>query len=755
MIYIDGLNQTRLFNNWDSTYKGSAYSGGLPTSDHDISIGRRQPASWGSLFFEGNIDEVRIFDRVLPPEEILEHATKPGERTITLSGVPDNSDVGINYVEINITDGSNNFETRSFSLTVENVDPVITTENVLEVFQDEEYNVEYDADDEGLGSTSWELVTDASWLTVDEANGLVQGTPSNDDVGIHDVEVIFHDGNGGSDSESFSLNVKDVNDGPTISTVSLPGATEDQFYEYQMEAVDIDGEDLTWDFESNADWLETDSSGYISGTPENSDVGHVDITATVTDPRGLFTQRTFGFEVANVNDKPVWIDVPENTTIDEGDLFTYDYNASDEDAGDLVTYEINSFPETDITIDASTGEMSWLSSREPFSSVPYVLKVRVEATDGEYVIRHDLRIDVNPNTSPEAILIEPLDEAVIGGDSITLVWEGKDTEMDEMRYHLFFSDIRNGVTQRDEDLKLEVEGTSRTISDLVPGTTYYWTVIPEDDYSTGYCLNETFSFYVNTAPKTDLTTPGDGSRISPVEPELRWVGTDIEDDVMTYDLYLGTIKSDVEALLPGTSFMTGISGSSVFLEDLLRGSIYFWTVIPSDIYSLGYCVDGVNSFITNNPPVIDQVLLQQTTVGVPLVLDIQGSDEDPEDISKLVYSIDQPLNGMSIDRNTGLFEWIPGPGQIGTFTVTIHLTDGIDTTNSSFDVNISSPIMEEDEEEEDEGSGVVFIVIAILVVILIIIGIGAMLLYVRKRKEMTDEKVGSSPEPGPEKGPLQ
>ncbi len=72
-IYIDGVKQTKLFTGWDVNYKGEYYSGGLPTGTHDISIGRREPATWGALYFEGKIDEVVIFNRVLSSLEIQKH----------------------------------------------------------------------------------------------------------------------------------------------------------------------------------------------------------------------------------------------------------------------------------------------------------------------------------------------------------------------------------------------------------------------------------------------------------------------------------------------------------------------------------------------------------------------------------------------------------------------------------------------------------------------------------------------------------
>jgi len=72
-IYVDGVKQTSLFTGWDANYKGSIYTKGLPTGTNDIHIGRRLPATWGGIYYEGKIDEVAVFNRALSSTEIFDH----------------------------------------------------------------------------------------------------------------------------------------------------------------------------------------------------------------------------------------------------------------------------------------------------------------------------------------------------------------------------------------------------------------------------------------------------------------------------------------------------------------------------------------------------------------------------------------------------------------------------------------------------------------------------------------------------------
>ena len=83
------------------------------------------------------------------------------------------------------------------------------------------------------------------------------------------------------------------------------------------------------------------SSGLITGTPSNSDVGEHTVTVQVKDSAGATDTKTFTLTVNNVNDAPEFTFTAPTST-DEDAAFSYQLTASDIDAdvvAETLTYE--------------------------------------------------------------------------------------------------------------------------------------------------------------------------------------------------------------------------------------------------------------------------------------------------------------------------------------------------------------------------------------------------------------------------------
>ena len=81
------------------------------------------------------------------------------------------------------------------------------------------------------------------------------------------------------------------------------------------------------------------SSGIISFTPNITNVGNHTYSINLTDNDGLYTIQILSLEVIN-NTPPYFNPALENKTADEGELFTYDINATDPQ-NDSITYADN------------------------------------------------------------------------------------------------------------------------------------------------------------------------------------------------------------------------------------------------------------------------------------------------------------------------------------------------------------------------------------------------------------------------------
>lgn len=147
------------------------------------------------------------------------------------------------------------------------------------------------------------------------------------------------------------------NNPPVITSDSITIATEDVLYEYQVTATDADVNDvLTYSLTDPPSWLSIDSStGLISGTPTDANIGDTIVVAKVTDGKDNATQ-TYTLSVANVNSDPIITSTPP-TDATEGMQYSYQVEATDEDGGDVLVYSLSVKPSW-LNIDSSSGLVS-------------------------------------------------------------------------------------------------------------------------------------------------------------------------------------------------------------------------------------------------------------------------------------------------------------------------------------------------------------------------------------------------------------
>jgi hypothetical protein len=150
-------------------------------------------------------------------------------------------------------------------------------------------------------------------------------------VGDTTVTVVVDDGQArkASTSQTYTLTVINVNDVPVITSTAVTSATEDVLYEYQVIATDDDvGDVLTYSLSVAPGWLSINSSsGLVSGTPVNANVGDTTVTVVVDDgqARKASVSQTYTLTVINVNDPPVISPLP-TVTFNEDDSRIYSFS---------------------------------------------------------------------------------------------------------------------------------------------------------------------------------------------------------------------------------------------------------------------------------------------------------------------------------------------------------------------------------------------------------------------------------------------
>jgi hypothetical protein len=267
-----------------------------------------------------------------------------------LNGYPDNSDVGIFWVNISVNDGKGGTDYHNFTLTVINTPLTITTEDVTIIDEDVHYSNDYNTDDDGQGRITWILETNATWLFID-GNGWLNGTPDDIDVGNYWVIVSVDDGNGGQDHHDFTLTV--INTPLMITTQDVTISDEDVQYSNDYNAAGDGQGRLTWNLETNATWLFIDDNGLLNGTPDNSDVGIFWVNVSVDDGNGGLDFRNFTLIINNV---PPTITTTNEKIILTGNEYSVDYDSTDDGQG-TITWSLNTNAKW-LDIDSLTGVLS-------------------------------------------------------------------------------------------------------------------------------------------------------------------------------------------------------------------------------------------------------------------------------------------------------------------------------------------------------------------------------------------------------------
>ena len=346
----------------------------------------------------------------------------------------DGMDQGIWSISIYATSRyKENYDEHNFTIIVANSPPVIEDQPPLEAEEDEPFLLDMNCDDEGDGDTRWAFSGEwPEWIDIDPVTGILNGTPSNDDVGAETIWISFEDGNGGRDDINITLTVNNVNDAPVLTIFDTYTAVEDQLFYLELTAEDVDAGDLLlWSMNTTADWLSLNSTeGSITGTPDNGDVGVVRVAVRVEDGE-IYAEGSFLLTVENVNDIPEWRSVPSDRVMIEGDTFVFSLSAVDID-GDPIVYSITSDPQTDIGFLRDNSTLIWKSA-----SVGFYTMV-LSASDGALTINHLFNIkvlDVNHNNSPPSIY-SVLDITITSGKTVSLEFRAHDEDGDTLIFSL-------------------------------------------------------------------------------------------------------------------------------------------------------------------------------------------------------------------------------------------------------------------------------------------------------------------------------
>lgn len=188
---------------------------------------------------------------------------------------------------------------------------------------------------------------------------------------------------------------------------------------------------------------------------------------------------------------------------------------------------------------------------------------------------------VPTNTAPSVPTLKlPADNKLCLDNSVSLEWNAsKDDQNDAIVYQIQIGDniaFNNVVTT------LENSNLSTGNVLLNKNTAYYWRVKATDSKGLSSAYSATFKFYtageavVNHLPfSPELVKPVINTKLSATTAALGWLGSDVDGDKLSYDVYLDVVNPPVKKVGDNIEVNT----LNVTLEATKQ---YYWKVVVKD-----------------------------------------------------------------------------------------------------------------------------------------------------------------------------
>ncbi len=546
-----------------------------------------------------------------------------------ISFTPTNNDVGTYMVELSCSDGETTTSQQvEFNIINVNDPPVIIPLDSTSIREDTHYRAVVQAYDPDAGDIL-RFETNATLFAINSTTGQIDFTPTQKDVGSHTVKITVFDSAGLNDSFTTIFIIYELNDPPKIEPVPTQYLTQNIPYSYKLNVSDEEHDTLS--FSDNSTMFNINSSGIISFTPTNNDVGNHTVRIWVTDGVSI-TYTDIVMIINDVNDAPVYMGMPE-IIINEDSTLTIDLNNYFMDPdGDPLSYTFT--PLEHVSISQNNNLLTFT----PASDWNGNETIRFYATDlyGLNASSGAVRIYVIPQN--DAPVIEPIAPIVVTEGELVIV-------------HTNITDIDGDYVIVSFEPPLNSSGMWQTgFSD---GGIYTLKVSASDSRGGYTYRNITIMVneYGNHPPELDPInniTALEGSliKISPI-------ATDIDGDPLTF------------------IFSPPFNQNGVWQTTYSDAGIYIVTVTVLDSHG-GTDSQQVIVNVTesgNHPPTFTIVGNKNIEEGRKLVLTIKASDIDNDELNYYV-------NNTEFSQYSNLFTWQTTGRDRGIHHVVFTVSDG-------------------------------------------------------------------------------
>jgi hypothetical protein len=420
----------------------------------------------GGDFFEGLIDEVRVYKRALSGPEIqadmlmplnatsnrVPVLTTPDPQTGTegiavvaltidaadpdgdpltysaaglpngvtikpttgvISGIVGFDAAATNLVVITVDDGSGGSGSVTFiwTITLVNRSPVVTnpgpqtgTEGVAVTV------LPISATDADGNKLTYSATGRPSGISINATTGVMSGTVGFGAKPKNNVKVTVTDGNGGTASTTFAWTITLVNRPPVVTTPGPQSGTEGQAVTppLAIAAFDPDADTLTYSATGLPNGLSIHSTtGVVSGTVAfNASAAHM-VVVTINDGHlGTASTGAFSWTIVLVNQPPTITTPAPQTGMEGVAVAPLVIGASDPD-GDVLTYTAAGLP-SGLSIGATTGAISGTVAFDALATN----SVEVNVSDGTAAAATAIFSWTIVKTPPAVVRVMPVAEAM-------------------------------------------------------------------------------------------------------------------------------------------------------------------------------------------------------------------------------------------------------------------------------------------------------------------------------------------------------
>ncbi len=441
-------------------------------------------------------------------------------------------DEGSYIVTMTVTDDDGASDSETGGVTIENLDPTITSDAILTATEGTLYEYAATASDPGLADLFTWSVSGPDGMVVDAATGVLSWTPTyTDSLSLVDVNLMVEDGDGGFALQEFVIEVIALDsdgDGLADGWELLNG---------------LDPSDTTdADADADADGV-SNIDEYLAGTDLN----------TYDGPDAPTPYAPIDSAIVSILTPDLVVD---NASSPRGLALTYDYEVYLDEAATILGAAGSGVAE-------SPDQTAWTVNLDlPEEAMAY-WRARADdgLVDGPWSDLASFYVTTDEDAPTIPVPVSPIDDVVVTTLSPDYVWTiATDPAGGPVTYDVRVMDETMAVvvdeTTGVTDDAADAYANWTTTASLTDGTVYAWEVRAVTDAGVqggwsdpGYFMVDT----TNLAPSTvTWLDPVDGDVLEDVSPSLSWsVSTDPEGTAVTY-----TVQDDVDAAFTAPSEWT-------------------------------------------------------------------------------------------------------------------------------------------------------------------------------------------------------